>query len=78
MDQIDKVEKEFEDDKFKQAYSDVERLKGKIRKFRKCGLEQAGEYSSENVAFKTLRRNGYLEKLSKLKISSYDKIMSLW
>ena len=36
-----------------------------------------GEYSVENLAFKTLRRNGYLEKLSNAKTDAYDKMMSI-
>jgi hypothetical protein len=44
---------------------------------RKCGLEKGGEFSVENLAFKVLRRNGYLEKLSNIKTKSYDKLMSL-
>ena len=77
MKQIDKIEEDFESGDYRKAMADVDRLKEKIRKFRKCGLEQSGEYSSENIAFKALRRNGYLEKLSNLKVNSYDKIMSL-
>ena len=77
MNQIDKIEREFNNENYKESISDVERLKEKLRKFRKCGLEQGGEYSPENLAFKALRRNGYLEKLSRFKIDSYDKIMSL-
>ncbi len=45
---------------------DIRDLKAKIRKFRKSGLETDGEYSIENLAFKKLRYNGYLEKLSDL------------
>jgi len=45
---------------------DVKDLKSKIRRFRKSGLEAEGEYSLENLAFKKLRYNGYLEKLSDL------------
>jgi hypothetical protein len=78
MSEIDKIEKSYEDGEYKQVHSDTERLKEKISKFRKCGLEQDGEYSSENLAFKALRRNGYLQKLSKLRTDSYDKMMSLW
>ena len=74
---IDKIEREFNNENYEESISDVERLKEKLRKFRKCGLEQGGEYSPENLAFKALRRNGYLEKLSRFKIDSYDKIMSL-
>ena len=78
MNQIDKIEKAYESEEYKQVHSDTERLREKISKFRKCGLEHGGEHSPENLAFKALRRNGYLQKLSKLRTSSYDKMMSLW
>ncbi len=44
---------------------------------RNAALESGGEYSTENLVFKTLRNNGYLEKLDGLKVNSYDKNMSL-
>ncbi len=77
MKQIDKIEVQAEAGNYEEVITDVNRLKEKIRKFRKCGLEHGGEYSSENLAFKVLRRNHYLEKLSKLKTQAYDKIMSM-
>lgn len=74
---IDDVEDLFFQTDYREAYKQTIELKRKIKKFRKCGLEKAGEYSVENLAFKALRRNGYLKKLSDLQISAYDKIMSL-
>jgi len=43
----------------------VDKIKEKIRKYRKSGLERAGEFSTENLAFKELRNSGYLERLQK-------------
>jgi predicted nucleotidyltransferase len=40
------------------------KYKDKIRKMRKAGLENGGEYATENLAFKILRNEGYLERLS--------------
>jgi hypothetical protein len=51
----------------------VQKLKDKIKKMRQSGLEEGGEYSIENLVFKTLRRNGYLNKLNNIGIESYDK-----
>jgi hypothetical protein len=51
--------------------SDIDRLRDKLKKFRKCGLDTGGEYSMENLAFKWLRNNGYLARLSKLR----EKVM---
>jgi predicted nucleotidyltransferase len=77
MDEIDEIEVLIDNGDFKQAHNDASRMKEKIRNFRKGGLEKGGEYSSENLSFKILRRNGYLDKLSDIKNESYDKMMTL-
>ena len=38
-------------------------FKDKLKKYRQSGLEGGGELSYENLVFKYLRRNGYIEKL---------------
>ena len=55
----------------------LEGLKEKIRNMRRAGLSTVGEFSIENLAFKVLRRNGYLEKLSKADRMATDKELSL-
>jgi len=55
----------------------VDDLKDKIKKFRQSGLEDGGEYSYENLTFKLLRRNGYIEKLMSIKTTVRDKKLSL-
>jgi hypothetical protein len=55
----------------------VNSLKSKIKKFRQCGLEKGGEYSYENLTFKLLRRNGYIEKLMLIKSKVRSKKLSL-
>jgi len=77
MDEIDEVYEMFAHKEYKQAHDEAERLKDRIRKFRQGGLEEGGAYSVENLAFKVLRRNDYLQKLSSLKILAYDKLMSM-
>ena len=47
---------------------DIKQLKSKIKQFRQSGLEDKGEYSLENLAFKKLRNEGYLQKLKDLEI----------
>lgn len=42
-------------------------LRHKIKRFRQCGLDKSGEYSTENLVFKILRNNGYLEDLVNLR-----------
>jgi NADH pyrophosphatase NudC (nudix superfamily) len=63
--------------KYEEAYGEADRLMDKIRRYRQCGLDQGGEFSTENLVFKTLRHNDYLKKLSDLKKETYDKLMSL-
>lgn len=56
----------------------VEKVRAKIRKMRKSGLDtRKGQYSTGNVAFKVLRRNGTLEKLSTIKRDVYDSSLSI-
>lgn len=56
---------------------EVNNLKDKIKKFRQSGLDKGGEYSYENLTFKLLRRNGYVEKLMDIKTSIRNKKLSL-
>lgn len=67
----------FKDSKFEEAYKFSKKIKAKIARMRQSGLDREGIYSPENLAFKMLRNSGYLQKLSSLKISSYDKMMSI-
>jgi hypothetical protein len=77
MEQIDELEAMFKQGNYSESDEFAAKLKEKIKKFRKTGLEQGGEFSVENIAFKTLRRNGYLEKLSRFQTDSYDQTLSL-
>lgn len=54
-----------------------EKLKDKLRKFRKKGLhEGSGEFSVENLTFKKLRNEGYIKKLYDINTKFYDLIYS--
>ena len=64
--------------KYKASVKTIARLKEKIRRMRRAGLNSPQkEFSPENIAFKILRREGMLEKLNNLKYSAYDKMMSI-
>ena len=53
------------------------KIKEKIIKMRRSGLEKAGEYSIENLAFKVLRRMGVINQLiSKIQLN-YDVSLSI-
>ncbi len=52
-------------------------LKDKIKKMRQSGLDRGGEFSEENLAFKYLRNNGYIERLFNKRKDAYDKSVSI-
>ena len=52
IDQIERVEDEYDDKNYEDAYESAISLARKIKNFRKSGLEDMGEYSNENLAFK--------------------------
>ena len=74
MNKVDDIEKISDDSK---KYDAADKLKDKVKKMRASALEVGGEYSTENLVFKTLRNNGYLEKLDKIKVTSFDRNISL-
>tara|TARA_R100000008_G_C3574787_1_gene164517 strand:- start:252 stop:1379 length:1128 start_codon:yes stop_codon:yes gene_type:complete len=74
---IDEVEDAFGTGQFEEAYNLSIKLKEKIKKLRQTGLDKSGINSPENLAFKALRRGEHLSKLHSLKVSSYDKMMSM-
>lgn len=74
MNKIDDIEKISDEEG---RYKEAEKLKSKIKNMRAAGLESGGEYATENLVFKTLRNNGYLERLGDIKTASFDKQMSL-
>ena len=77
MDCIDRVYDIFEDQKYKFALKCAEKIKKKVKNMRQVGLEGIGIYSIENLAFKILRRNGYIGDLNEIIDRSYDKLLSL-
>lgn len=76
VDRIDKVE-QMVDDENNDAYQEAERLKTRIKKMRRAGLESGGESSIENLAFKKLRSEGHLDRLSDLHKRAYDQKFSV-
>ena len=55
----------------------LDKLKDKLKNYRTTGLEKKGEFSYENLVFKFLRRNGYIEKLFDFYNKLQDKNLSL-
>jgi len=77
MDRIQRVFDLFELKEYPKSLQAARNLKEKIKDMRNAGLSKDGIYSPENLAFKMLRRNGYLKLLYDLAEKSYDRIMSL-
>ena len=77
IDMIERVEDTYDDKNYKLAHEESVNLARKIKKFRQSGLEDKGEYSNENLAFKFLRNNGNIKKLYDVRNMSYDKMLSL-
>lgn len=77
MNIIDGVVENIEDESIEEANKILKKYKEKLKKYRTCGLEKGGEYSDENIVFKILRRNGYIEKLYNSQNKHSDKLLSL-
>ena len=52
-------------------------LTDKLRQMRRAGLESGGEFSVENLAYKQLRNQGYIDRLYKTAIERQDRALSL-
>jgi len=61
----------------REIYLKSEKLKEKIKDMRSGGLEKGGEFSIENLAFKYLRNEGYIEKLMNLSNKAFDQDLTL-
>ena len=71
---VDDLEEEVDEDKYESFLEKIQKVWDKVKNYRKSGLEsEGGELSLGNLVFKLLRRNGYIEKIMKLKKKSYDK-----
>jgi hypothetical protein len=77
MNIIDELLDSIKDDDVDTTKKIVQKYKDKLKKYRTCGLEKDGEYSTENLVFKILRRNGYIEKLHDKTTEIVDKKLSM-
>lgn len=77
--EIEELQKEVansESAEAREAQDRISTLKQKIMKARKEGLAKNGEFSIENLVFKKLRNEGWLEKLIELGADAYSHIYS--
>jgi len=75
--ELDKLVSIYDNRLYEDSFEMAERVKDKISKMRRGGLERSGIYSPENLAFKMLRRSGDIERLFDIYTKSYDKLYSL-
>lgn len=55
----------------------LKKLLEKLYKYRQAGLNKGGEFSEENIVFKILRAQGYIDKIKQVVRKLYDKERSL-
>jgi len=71
------IRHDYNEKDFQSVVDKVTILKDKIKKYRTAGLENGGEYSMENIVFKTLRRTPFMDILDSYKAKAYDTLMSV-
>jgi len=71
------IRQDYQDKQYQSVVDKVTDLKGKIKRMRNSGLEGGGEYSQENLVFKTLRRTPFMDILDNFKAKAYDSLMSV-
>jgi hypothetical protein len=74
---VGEIQKDMDEDKYEDVVKQLEKLKDKIKKMRQSGLDTGGEFSSENIVFKLLRRNDIMEKIDNMLTDAYDKSVTL-
>jgi hypothetical protein len=75
--QVDDLQEFLEEERYEEAYMSAMRLQARLKKLRKSGLENGGEFSVENLAFKVLRRTGRIADIIDVKNTAYDKSLSV-
>ena len=69
---LENIKNDYEDKDYESVVDKVTNLKDFIKKTRQAGLEKGGEFSTENIVFKILRRTDFMEILDNYKNKSYD------
>jgi hypothetical protein len=77
MSKIDNAIEDSKSENYEKAVKHIDSFKEKLKKYRSSGLEKDGEFSYENLVFKFLRRNGYIDKLFNFKNKLMDKNLSI-
>lgn len=70
---INDLEDDVDDDEYDEFVEKVKKVWDKVKRYRKSGLEsESGEFSTGNLVFKLLRRNGYIGKILDMRKKSYQ------
>jgi predicted nucleotidyltransferase len=77
FDKIKNIKDNYDDFNFDGVIDKVTRLKATIKQMRQSGLEKGGEFSTENLVFKVLRRTEFMDIIDSFKNKAYDAKMSL-
>lgn len=77
MSLIDTLIKNLDDEDIETIRKSVKSIKDKLKKYRVSGLQSRGEMGLQNLVFKVLRRNGYIERLYNIPMNLIDKKLSL-
>ena len=75
--EINEIDRLYKKKYHSEAYDQATNLKKKLREMRQVGLDGEGMYSVENLVFKVLRNNGFINKLSKIRENAYDFMHSI-
>ncbi len=71
------IRQDYQDHQYQSVVDKTTKLKDKIKAMRNAGLEKGGEFSLENLVFKTLRRTPFMDVLDSYKAKAYDTLMSV-
>jgi len=77
VNQLRSIKKAYVNNDYKLVLKMATHLKHKIKQMRNAGLESGGEFSLENIVFKTLRRTPFMDQLDSFKNKAYDEIVSI-
>jgi hypothetical protein len=74
---IENIKNDYENQKYQSVIDKIDSIKKYLKQMRKSGLEKGGEYSTENIIFKVLRRTDFIELLNNYKNKAYDQLLSV-
>lgn len=74
---VDKIETSIDDAITDSKVDGLNKVREKLKEYRKSGLEGEGELSYENLVFKFLRRSGHIERIFNITDDILDKTLSV-